>query len=104
METNEKVKKNGILKVIIPLILIITIVVLAGLAYARYVTRLNGQSTADIAQWSFKVNDKTNESFTIDLADTRIKANDEVQMQDGYIGPGTSGAFILDQEHQEHLI
>ena len=95
METNEKVKKNGILKVIIPLILIITIVVLAGLAYARYVTRLNGQSTADIAQWSFKVNDKTNESFTIDLADTRIKANDEVQMQDGYIGPGTSGAFDI---------
>ena len=95
METNEKVKKNGMLKVIIPLILIVTIVILAGFAYARYVTRISGQSTADIAQWSFKVNDKTNESFTIDLADTRIKANDEVQMQDGYIGPGTSGAFDI---------
>ena len=70
-------------------------ITLIGFACARYVTRLNGTSTADIAQWSFKVNDKTNESFTIDLADTRIKANDEVQMQDGYIGPGTSGAFDI---------
>lgn len=95
METNEKMKKNGMLKVIISLILIITIAILAGFAYARYITRISGQSTADIAQWSFKVNDKTNESFTIDLADTRIKANDEVQMQDGYIGPGTSGAFDI---------
>ncbi len=87
METNEKVKKNGMLKVIIPVIFIIAIAILAGFAYARYVTTLRGQTTADIAQWSFKVNGKTNEDFVIDLGSTRIKANDEVQMEDGYIGP-----------------
>lgn len=52
METNEKVKKNGMLKVIIPLILI---VILAGIAYARYVTSIGGQTEAQIAKWSFKV-------------------------------------------------
>ena len=92
---NDKIKKNGFPKAIIILIILIVIVLGVGVAFARYITRLNGAITADIAQWSFKVNDKTNESFTIDLADTRIKANDEVQMQDGYIGPGTSGAFDI---------
>ena len=96
METNEKIKKNNRkIKVLVIILLIISIVILVGYGYARYVTRLSGQSTADIAQWSFKVNGKTDEAFVIDLADTRIKANDEVQMQDGYIGPGTSGAFEL---------
>ena len=87
METNEKIKKNGILKIVLVIILIIAIIILAGFAYARYVTTLRGQTTADIAQWSFKVNGTTNEDFVIDLGSTRIKANDEVQMEDGYIGP-----------------
>ena len=79
MDTNEKIKKNGILKIVLVIILIIALVVLAGFAYARYVTSKTGQTEAQIARWSFKVVDGN--SSTIDVLDfpiTRTDNNQEV--------------------------
>ena len=94
METNDKVKKNGILKVIIPLILIITIVVFAGLAYARYVTSKSGQTEVQIAQWNFNVTVGSSQSLNVDLADTRL-ANDTTEVDRTKVAPGTKGALAL---------
>ena len=94
MEIKEE-KKNSKVKIVIFLLIIVALVAIVGFAYARYVTRLNGTTTADIAQWSFKVNGKTNENFVIDLATTRTGVTQEAEVQEGYIGPGTAGAFEL---------
>ena len=72
------------------LILIVTII---GIAYAKYVTTLHGRTEAKIAQWSFKVNGQSNENFTINLADTRIAKQQKANVEDGFVGPGTSGVF-----------
>ena len=92
-EIDKKEKKT--VRFIVISILIIAVISLIGFAYARYITRLNGTTTADIAQWSFKVNGKTNENFVIDLATTRTGVEQEAEVQEGYIGPGTAGAFEL---------
>lgn len=92
-EIDKKEKKT--IRFIVISILIIAVISLIGFAYARYITRLNGTTTADIAQWSFKVNGKTNENFVIDLATTRTGVEQEAEVQEGYIGPGTAGAFEL---------
>ena len=95
METNEKVKKYGMLKVIISVILIIAVVILAGIAYARYVTSIRGQTEAQVAKWSFKVVD--GDSSTIDVLDfpiTRTDSNTEVDSST--IAPGTYGMFEID--------
>ena len=95
MRITEETMKNGRLKAIIILVLIISVIAIIGFAFARYITRLNGGATADIAKWSFKVNGKTNENFVIDLASTRTGIAQEAEVQEGYIGPGTAGAFQL---------
>ena len=74
------------------LILIVTII---GIAYAKYVTTLHGRTEAKIAQWSFKVNGQSNENFTINLADTRIENQQQANVEDGFVGPGTSGVFKI---------
>ena len=95
MKTNEKVKKNGMLKVIISLILIVTIVILAGIAYARYVTSIGGQTEAQIAKWSFKVVDgDANTINVLDFPITRTDSNTEVDINT--IAPGTYGMFEID--------
>lgn len=94
MKTNEKIKKNGVVKIIIILTMIVTILILAGLAYAKYVTSIGGQSEVQIAQWNFNVTAGSNQNLNINLADTRI-ANDSTTVQQGYIGPGTKGQFTL---------
>ena len=66
-----------------------------GIAYAKYVTTLHGRTEAKIAQWSFKVNGQSNENFTINLADTRIENQQQANVEDGFVGPGTSGFFKI---------
>ena len=82
MEIKEE-KKNSKVKIVIFLLIIVALVAIVGLAYARYITRMNGTTTADIAQWSFKVNGKTNENFVIDLASTRTGIAQEAEVQEG---------------------
>ena len=94
METNERIKKKGILKIIILIILIATVISLIGFAYARYITRLNGSTQAPIAQWNFKVTAGSSQSLNIDLADTRL-ANDTTEVDGTKVAPGTKGALAL---------
>ena len=75
------------------LILIVTII---GIAYAKYVTTLHGITEAKIAQWSFKVNGQSNENFTINLADTIIENQQQANVEEGFVGPGTSGKFTIE--------
>ena len=97
MDTKEIHKKeNKKIKFIIISTLVISIISLIGFAFARYITKLNGTTRADIAKWSFKVNGKTNENFVIDLANTRAGIEQEAEVQKGYIGPGTAGRFVIE--------
>ena len=96
METNEKAKKNGILKVSIILILIVSILALAGFAYARYITRINGNAQAPVAKWSFD-SKILNSAQTVEVSDfsvTRTDNNGDVNSET--IAPGTSGEFIIE--------
>ncbi len=96
METNEKIKKSGILKIVLVIILIITAVILAGIAYARYVTSLNGNASMDIAKWSFnsRILDSTQTQEIDNFSVTRTDNNTEVNSNT--IAPGTSGEFIIE--------
>ena len=95
MKMIKKTNKKGMLKVIIIFMLVVAILVFAGIAYARYITKLNGQVEAQIANWSFKVNGSTNDTFEIDLANTRAGITQEANVEEGYIAPGTAGAFTI---------
>lgn len=76
--------------------ILIAIISIAGIAYAKYKTSLIGNATAEIAKWSFKVNGQTDENFTIDLATTRTGIEQEANVQEGFVGPGTAGAFEIE--------
>ena len=95
MRTNEKAKKSGIFKAIIILVILAVIALGVGFAYARYITKLNGQITAQVANWTLKINNTTdNQQFTINLAQTK----DTQKSKSGnanYIEPGDQGAFDL---------
>ena len=95
MKMIEKTNKKRMLKIIILFMIIVAIVVLVGIAYARYITKLNGQVEAQIANWSFKVNGSTNDTFEIDLANTRAGITQDANVEEGYIAPGTAGSFTI---------
>ena len=84
-------KKSRKIKLIIIIIMIIAIIGLIGYAFARYITKLNGQITAQVANWTLKINDATeNEQFAINLAQTK----DTQKSKSGnanYIEPGDQG-------------
>lgn len=56
MKMNEKVNKKRMLKVIILFMLIVAIVVFVGVAFARYITSLNGNASMNTAKWSWSNN------------------------------------------------
>lgn len=96
METNEKAKKNGILKASIILISIVSIIALAGFAYARYITRINGNAQAKIAKWSFD-SKILNSAQTREVSDFSITRTDNKgDVDSSTIAPGTSGEFIIE--------
>ena len=79
--TNEINKKeNKTIKFIIISILIIAVTSLIGVAFARYVTRLNGGATADIAKWSFnsRILNSTQTQEVENFAVTRTDNNSDV--------------------------
>ena len=64
---------------------------LGGQAYAKYVASVRGQGVAEVATWSFKVNDQKEQVETINLASTC----DNETLIDNKIAPGTSGTFNI---------
>lgn len=83
-------KKKKIIFVIIVLSSIIMSFI-CGQVYAKYMSMLNGQGTADIASWSFKVNDNDEKIQTISLKST---VNNETLINNK-IAPGTKGMFQI---------
>lgn len=62
-----------------------------GLTFSKYTNTIIGNGETEVAKWSFKVNEATEEFATIKLADTY----DQTTLIDGKIAPGVSGSFDL---------
>ena len=80
-------------KIIIVSIALIAIIMsfIGGQVYAKYMSKVNGQGTADIAHWSFKVNEQESKIQTISLKST-INNN---TLKGNKIAPGTEGSFEI---------
>lgn len=59
--------------------------------FSKYINKVSGDGETEIAKWSFKVNQETEEFATIKLADTY----DKTTLLNGKIAPGTKGSFDL---------
>lgn len=59
--------------------------------FSKYTNKVVGDGETEIAKWSFKVNQQTEEFATIKLAETYDKAT----LQNGKIAPGTKGSFDI---------
>lgn len=74
-------------------IILLLVMVLVGYTFAKYFSDYDGQGSAQIAKWSFKVTDwSTSETEEISLVNT---AN-IVSLEDGKIAPGASGEFEIE--------
>lgn len=62
-----------------------------GITYSKYTNVVSGDGETQVAKWSFKVNEQTEEFATIKLAETYDKST----LQSGRIAPGTKGSFDL---------
>lgn len=80
-------------KIVLLIITIIAILLsfLGGQAYAKYMSKVTGQGTADIASWSFKVNENEEKLQTISLKSTINNST----LVNNKIAPGTEGEFQI---------
>lgn len=80
-------------KIVLVIIAISAIILsfLGGHAYAKYMSKVTGQGTADIASWNFKVNEKEDKIQTISLKSTVNNAT----LINNKIAPGTEGNFQI---------
>lgn len=85
-------KKSKKMIMLASALLVLMIVGIGGYTYAKYRTSVNGTGQVDIAKWSFKVNDNSQQMETIQLTDTI----DETKLIEGKVAPGTSGKIVLD--------
>ena len=97
MNTNEienSKKKGNSLKSVFLVMVVVAIISLIGFAFARYITRINGNAQVPIASWNFSVTAGSEENLSIDLADTR-DANDNTEVDPTKVAPGTKGALVF---------
>lgn len=80
-------------KIVLLVIAIIAILLsfVGGQAYAKYMSRVTGHGTADIASWSFKVNESEEKLQTISLQSTMNNST----LVNNKIAPGTEGKFQI---------
>lgn len=81
-------------KKIILLIIAVAVILLSfvgGHSYAKYMSRVEGKGTADIANWNFKVNESEQQIQTISLKST---INNKT-VSNNQIAPGTEGQFEI---------
>ena len=83
-------KSKKIVLVVIALVVVLMSFV-GGQVYAKYMSKVQGQGTAEVANWNFKVNDKEEQIQTIHLNST-INNNTLVNNK---IAPGTQGSFQI---------
>lgn len=94
-KTKKKRRKNmkNLSKKILMSVLLAIIIICAIIkgTNSKYVSDITGDGVADVAKWSFSVNDGTESIKTINLTETYDKST----LIDGKIAPGTSGSFDL---------
>ena len=84
-------KKNKKIVLVIIAIIAISLSFVGGQVYAKYMSRVTGQGTADIASWNFKVNENEEKLQTISLKST---INNKT-LTNNKIAPGTEGDFQI---------
>ena len=84
---------NKIKKIVLVIIAVSVIILsfIGGQSYAKYMSRVTGQGTADIASWSFKVNENEEKIQTISLKSTINNGT----VVNNKIVPGTEGNFQI---------
>ncbi len=80
-------------KIILVVVAIVAILVsfLGGQAYAKYMSKVTGNGTAEIASWKFKVNENEEKMQTISLSSTI----NNLTLANRKVAPGTSGSFQI---------
>ena len=80
-------------KIVLIVIAIVAILVsfIGGRAYAKYMSKVTGNGTADVASWSFKVNENAEKMQTISLKSTINNST----LVNNKIAPGTAGTFQI---------
>ena len=84
-------KKSKKIVLLVIAIIAISLSFIGGQAYAKYMSRVTGQGTADIASWSFKVNENEEKLQTISLKSTINNST----LINNKIAPGTEGEFQI---------
>ena len=84
-------KKSKKIVLLIIAIIVIALSFIGGQAYAKYMSRVTGQGTADIASWNFKVNENEEKLQTISLKSTINNSS----LVNNKIAPGTEGEFQI---------
>ena len=84
-------KKSKKIILIVAAIIAILVSFLGGQAYAKYMSKVTGNGTAEIASWKFKVNENEEKMQTISLSSTI----NNFTLANGKIAPGTSGSFQI---------
>lgn len=84
------IKKKKIIIVAV-ILLALLLLFIGGNTFSKYVTEVNGKGVANVAKWSFKVNNNEAQIQTINLA----SSVDNTTLVDNKIAPGTSGNFEI---------
>ena len=94
----KKKKKGGVLlkksrKIILAVIALAIILMsfVGGQVYAKYMSKVEGHGTAEVANWNFKVNEKEEQLQAISLNST---INNKT-VSNNKIAPGTQGSFQI---------
>jgi len=99
-------KKNKPMR-LATLLLVFTLVTscFVGGTFAKYTSEQTGTDTATVAKWSFNVEDKdiATQEFTFDLFSTANHDEENADVVDGLIAPGTSGSFELNIENTSQV-
>lgn len=106
-------KENKISKIIVfMLLLTIIAMILVSNTYSKYATNASGSDSVVVAKWSFLVNGEeiavTGDAKTIEfgLFDTIYDSdgeNEETDVAEGFIAPGTSGAFEFELQNTSEV-
>lgn len=94
-------KKSKKIIILLSLALILLTSGIGGTTYAKYRTSVKGGEEVEIAKWSFKVNEESEQIETISLADTIIGDVPENLIAKGKIAPGIQGQFTLNIDATE---
>ena len=108
-------KKNKMMRIASALLVavLLTTCAISG-TFAKYTTKVTSTATANVAQWSFELNDVAiADDFTFSLFDTIVDTYDaganthgagETKVAAGHIAPGTKGSFQIKLENTSEVV